>query len=290
MEKRYAGTLIDRLIEKTGDDLLFALWDKDVHPYLVLLEKEVRQAIDFGFTARALPYPNDYKDGVKLKKLIELQRAIDNVKLGMQPKVKTYKNEIEKALNEAMEPTRQAVKQLQDSFKQMRARMDAKYESVYTQISAWMAAHGHILPEKQEFYDWLISEGFDGNTPINKISTFDKNDFLRFSKWQEKRLKDFLSSGLEKEKSESTWREKAIAHEYKVKAGIEKQLTRTEQKAISKGFEKAFDSLNPRTKNTEKPYKEPTITELQHVVQLLREFPEAQKLALKELKQKESRP
>ncbi len=62
-------------------------------------------------------------------------------------------------------------------------------------------------------------------------------------------------------------RERALAHLLKVEFDNEKPIPRKDQKP--KKFEQAFDSLNPKTKNKDKPYREPTQKELKNVILIL---------------------
>jgi hypothetical protein len=80
-----------------------------------------------------------------------------------------------------------------------------------------------------------------------------------------------------------THRERALAHLFKVEVGAERRLSRKEQ--TPKKFEQAFDSLNPRTKSVSNPYRPATLTELQHVIELLAGYPTAQAIAEKKLRE-----
>lgn len=84
------------------------------------------------------------------------------------------------------------------------------------------------------------------------------------------------------EKTEATYREKALAYNYKVEVGTAEPLLRKDMQP--KIFEKAFDSLNPKTKSKTNPYREPSLKELNNVILLLQDCPEAQAKAKEALR------
>jgi hypothetical protein len=82
---------------------------------------------------------------------------------------------------------------------------------------------------------------------------------------------------LSKEESKYSHREKALAHLLRVECREAQPIPRKEQKP--KKFELAFDSLNPKTKSKDSPYREPTKKELESVISILQDSPKALKEA-----------
>ena len=79
----------------------------------------------------------------------------------------------------------------------------------------------------------------------------------------------------------STHRVEAIAYNYKVKAKMIDPITAAEKRALGKNRELAFNSLlnTPASKT----YKAPTAKELKSAIELLCDFPIAQKAAQNDL-------
>lgn len=115
---------------------------------------------------------------------------------------------------------------------------------------------------------------------IDTISVVLKKDY----KYILNSLKRFFEgeAKLKEPQSKFSHRERAIAHLLKVETGEAQRLPRKEQKP--KKFEQAFDSLNPKTKNKENPYKEPTSKELENVILILEK--ETSPKALNEAKER----
>ncbi len=74
-------------------------------------------------------------------------------------------------------------------------------------------------------------------------------------------------AGVSPPQSDFTHRKRAIAHLLKVDMGEAKEIPRKDQKP--KGLEKAFDSLNPKTKNIENPFKPANKKEMEDVILML---------------------
>lgn len=115
-------------------------------------------------------------------------------------------------------------------------------------------------------------------------NTFRRNRSLVYT-WNKERIKA-LNIILEGKKNTElnlinpTHREHAIAYTYKVKARLKPELTRKQMRKMGKkGLEKAFDSINLKS-NTYSATKE---KELKMVIELLKDLPEVQKMAINDL-------
>lgn len=105
----------------------------------------------------------------------------------------------------------------------------------------------------------------------DKYYTYRKNWYLLV--YEELQIVDNQFDFKLRKKNTFSHRENAFAHLLKVDFENIDPIPRKEQKP--KKLEQAFDSLNPKTKNNEKPYKQPNKKELTNVIILLEKFPNA---------------
>lgn len=134
-----------------------------------------------------------------------------------------------------------------------------------------------------------LSNPFDEDKEPGKFELYNYGvqayqDYLRLCE-----LRDNLNAGIKVNLSDNnntyTHREVIIAHEYKRKAKIEDPKTGNDwKKERGNGCYLAYYTLQKGTENKANPYKEPTLKELNNVLELLKDFPQLQKQVQHDIK------
>ncbi len=130
------------------------------------------------------------------------------------------------------------------------------------------------FPNEERGYVDILKRWFnDEKNFIDEITPLLKHDSLD---QEENSKKDY----------EYTHREIMIAHSFKVDAKTAEHKTANQWKQErGNACYNDFYTLQPRTTNKQNPYKAPTKKELQNVVEMLKEDPSAQRLAINKLEQ-----
>jgi hypothetical protein len=168
-------------------------------------------------------------------------------------------------------------------FDNIDVKQDAAYAKMMAVIIADEAVKISIIGLGKKVIEYIVRE--DDNALMFMLSRHlnEKQREKSLSRYRNLKryfltaLKERLVSWQNSDKTQYTHREVMIAHSIKVQAQLEKFKTAKEWRAErGNACYNDFYTLHKNTKNKKNPYKEPTLKELNKVIELLADYPQLQ--------------
>lgn len=80
------------------------------------------------------------------------------------------------------------------AIKQKVDQMDKNFSAIYSRLDGFCKAKGLPLPEKDAFYDWLVSKGMDRDTMIGDLDMFTEEHFIAYCQWRCTQLEKVIAA------------------------------------------------------------------------------------------------